>query len=73
MTALRRLAGPLLAATLAVPVASAGAAEAPRVIASIKPIHSLAAAVMAGVGVPELLVQWLDSTRRVRTPSFQAT
>ncbi len=58
MTALRRLSGPLLAAAaLALPAAGAGAAEAPRVIASIKPIHSLAAAVMAGVGVPGLLVQ----------------
>ena len=55
MTAFRYLAG-LLLAVLALP-ADAGAAEAPRVIVSIKPIHSLAASVMAGVGVPELLVQ----------------
>lgn len=31
-------------------------AEAPRVVASIKPIHSLVAAVMEGVGEPDLLV-----------------
>ncbi len=31
-------------------------AEAPRVVASIKPVHSLVAAVMDGTGVPDLLV-----------------
>ncbi len=31
-------------------------AEAPRVVASIKPVHSLVAAVMDGAGVPDLLV-----------------
>jgi zinc transport system substrate-binding protein len=39
------LAGPALAGT------------PPRVVASIKPVHSLVAAVMAGVGEPALLVQ----------------
>lgn len=43
-----------LAASVLLP--GAAAAEQPEVIASIKPIHSLAAAVMAGVAVPELLV-----------------
>lgn len=58
MTAPRRLAGLLLAAAvLALPTTGAWGADAPRVIASIKPIHSLAAAVMRGVGAPELLVQ----------------
>ncbi len=33
------------------------AAEAPRVVASVKPIHSLVAGVMAGVGEPRLLVR----------------
>lgn len=33
-----------------------GAAEAPRVVASVKPIHSLVAAVMSGVGEPALLL-----------------
>jgi zinc transport system substrate-binding protein len=31
-------------------------AEVPRVVASIKPLHSLAASVMAGIGEPELLI-----------------
>lgn len=31
-------------------------AEAPRVVVTVKPVHALAAAVMAGVGVPTLLV-----------------
>lgn len=38
-------------------VASPAYAEAPRVVATIKPLHSLVAQVMAGVGEPELLVQ----------------
>jgi zinc transport system substrate-binding protein len=58
MFAPRRLTGLYLAAALAaLPGVAAAAAEPPRVIASIKPIHSLVAAVMAGVAVPELLVQ----------------
>ena len=36
---------------------SAAAAEPPRVVATIPPIHSLAAAVMAGAGEPTLLVR----------------
>jgi zinc transport system substrate-binding protein len=35
---------------------AAAHAEAPRVVASIAPIHSLVAAVMQGVGTPELLI-----------------
>jgi zinc transport system substrate-binding protein len=43
---------------LAVATLMAGAAEAaPKVVASIKPVHSLVAAVMQGVGEPTLLVQ----------------
>jgi zinc transport system substrate-binding protein len=53
LTAARAL---LAAAFLFLP-ALARAAEPPAVIASIKPIHSLAAAVMQGVGTPGLLVQ----------------
>jgi zinc transport system substrate-binding protein len=49
--------GLLLAAALLTLPAVARASEPPAVIASIKPIHSLAAAVMQGVGTPELLVQ----------------
>src|SRR5690242_9705969 len=44
-----------LALALALLAAPAGA-EAPSVVASIKPVESLTAAVMAGVGTPELLV-----------------
>jgi zinc transport system substrate-binding protein len=36
--------------------AAAGAAAAPNVLATIKPVHSLVAAVMQGVGAPELLI-----------------
>ena len=36
---------------------SASAATAPKVVASIKPIHSLVAGVMEGVGMPTLLIQ----------------
>jgi zinc transport system substrate-binding protein len=43
----------LLALLLA---AAPAAADPPRVVASIKPVHSLVAAVMDGVAVPELLV-----------------
>ena len=44
----------LLAAAFVIFVARADAA--PRVLASIKPIHSLAAAVMEGIGKPDLLI-----------------
>lgn len=49
----------ILAGALASALGSAGvaaAAEQPRVVASILPLHSLAAAVMEGVGEPHLLV-----------------
>lgn len=42
-------------------VSSMSAAAAPRVVASIKPLHSLSAAVMDGVGEPELLLSAGDS------------
>ncbi|MCW2245654.1 zinc transport system substrate-binding protein [Azospirillum fermentarium] len=41
----------------AVSVAAAPAVAAPQVVASIKPIHSLVAAVMEGVGTPALIVK----------------
>ncbi len=48
---------PLLAAGLAALFAQpAAAAEAPQVVASIKPVHSLVASVMRGIGTPHLLV-----------------
>src|SRR6187402_3259931 len=46
----------LLSAFLVFAPASAGLA-APAVVATIKPIHSLVAAVMEGVGAPELIVK----------------
>lgn len=46
----------LLAGTALAGVSSAQA-EVPVVVATIKPLHALAAGVMAGVGAPELLVQ----------------
>lgn len=54
---------PHLALTLSflLVTASAQGAEAPRVVASIKPVHSLVTAVMAGVGEPELLVKGAGS------------
>ncbi len=48
----------LLAVT---PTPTAQAAEAPAVVASIKPLHALVAGVMAGVGTPLLLVDGLRS------------
>jgi zinc transport system substrate-binding protein len=43
-------------ALFALLLAAAPAFAAPQVMATIKPVHSLAAAVMAGVGQPELLI-----------------
>lgn len=47
---------PVLAAAFLLPMASASAAQPPKVVASIAPLHSLAASVMAGVGQPDLLL-----------------
>jgi zinc transport system substrate-binding protein len=51
---------PMRAASLALIAlllrAAPAAAEPPRVVASIKPVHALVAAVMEGIGVPALLV-----------------
>ena len=51
-----RPAFPALAAAFALTVTSPAAAEVPSVVASIPPVHSLVAAVMAGVGTPALLI-----------------
>jgi len=50
-----RLALPALAAVLF--AATPALAEAPKVVASIKPVHSLVASVMQGVGEPALVVR----------------
>jgi zinc transport system substrate-binding protein len=44
-------------AALAAPVAGPAAAEPPKVVASIAPVHSLVAGVMRGVGTPTLLLK----------------
>jgi len=51
----------LLATVTALVALSATAVAAPRVVASIKPVHSLVAAVMQGVGTPTLLVSGAGS------------
>ncbi|TWA95493.1 zinc transport system substrate-binding protein [Azospirillum brasilense] len=48
---------PLLALAAALGAASPALAEAPKVVASIKPVHSLVAAVMEGVAEPALIVR----------------
>ena len=40
---------------------AAQAEEGPRVVASVKPVHSLVAGVMAGVGTPQLLIDGAQS------------
>ncbi len=45
-----------LAASMAIAVAASGATAAPEVVVSIKPVHSLVAAIMQGVGEPQLIV-----------------
>lgn len=56
MTQRFRFIAVLLAAAVFGGTAPGSAAEPPRVVASLKPIHSLVAGVMAGVGEPVLLV-----------------
>lgn len=51
---------PALAATLLM-LAAGTSLSAPKVVASIKPIHSLVAAVMDGVGTPDLIVEGAGS------------
>ncbi|MEZ2127257.1 MULTISPECIES: zinc ABC transporter substrate-binding protein ZnuA [unclassified Sinorhizobium] len=47
----------LLAATVLLLAGSASAADTPLVVASVKPIHSLVASIMEGVGKPKLIVE----------------
>ncbi|CDN90879.1 zinc ABC transporter substrate-binding protein ZnuA [Agrobacterium tumefaciens] len=46
-----------LMASVAIAAAASGATAAPNVVVSIKPVHSLVAAIMQGVGEPQLLVE----------------
>jgi zinc transport system substrate-binding protein len=55
------VAGLLLAGAGLVPGDSAAAEPAPAVVVSIKPIHSLVAGVMDGVGAPKLLIEGAGS------------
>lgn len=50
----------------------AAAAEAPRVVVSIAPIHSLVAGVMAGIGVPGLIVRGYGSPHDYQMRPSQA-
>jgi zinc transport system substrate-binding protein len=51
----------LLAAAILLPGAGTAAAQAPRVVASIAPVHALVAGVMQGVGTPDLIVRGYGS------------
>jgi zinc transport system substrate-binding protein len=55
------VAGLLVAGADLVPGGSAAAEPPPAVVVSIKPIHSLVAGVMEGVGAPELLIEGAGS------------
>jgi zinc transport system substrate-binding protein len=63
-----KLLAALLAASLAIPAA----ADAPKVAASIAPIHSLVATVMAGVGAPVLIVDPQQSEHTFQLKPSQA-
>ncbi|MES9963332.1 MAG: zinc ABC transporter substrate-binding protein [Candidatus Sedimenticola sp. 20ELBAFRAG] len=56
MRAASRIRKFLLISILSLAPVAASLADKPRVIASIKPIHSLVAGVMQGIGSPELLI-----------------
>jgi zinc transport system substrate-binding protein len=59
---MNRATGVALTALVALAMGSGeGAADAPRVVATIKPIHSLVAAVMDGVAEPSLLIEGAGS------------
>lgn len=68
MTLAQRL---LLSASLLVATTAAGHA-APKVVASIKPVHSLVAAVMQGVGEPSLIVEGAGSPHTYSLKPSQA-
>lgn len=50
-----------LMASVAIAAAASGATAAPNVVVSIKPVHSLVAAIMQGVGEPQLIVDGVAS------------
>jgi len=53
-------------------VATAGARAEPKVVASIKPVHSLVSAVMEGVGTPGLIVEGANSPHTYALKPSQA-
>ncbi len=64
---------PLFSCAISLCAATASFAEAPKVVASFKPIHSLVASVMEGVGEPYLLVKGSASPHTyTMTPSDAA-
>lgn len=52
-----RLAGYFLAFLVVAKISAAAGAEPPKVVVTIKPIHSLVSRIMDGVGVPQLVVE----------------
>ncbi len=63
----------VVAGAAALTLAASGAASAaPEVVATIKPIHGLAAAVMAGVGEPRLLIDGAQSPHGLTLKPSQA-
>ena len=50
-----------LMASVAIAATASGATAAPNVVVSIKPVHSLVAAIMQGVGEPQLIVDGVAS------------
>ena len=67
----RLLASAALSLTL-LPVLTAPGFAAPKVVASIKPVHSLVAAVMEGVAAPELIVEGAGSPHSYALKPSQA-
>mgnify|MGYP001190504620 CR=1 FL=1 len=56
----------LAALALLILPGAAGAASSPQIVVSIKPVHSLVAGLMQGVGTPHLLVEGEDTPQSVK-------
>ncbi|MCY0094284.1 zinc ABC transporter substrate-binding protein [Hoeflea ulvae] len=72
MTFRRLLASAAISLALSPALATGSLAE-PRVVASIKPVHSLVAAVMEGVGTPDLIVSGAASPHSYALKPSQAS
>lgn len=55
------LAGPALGVAMLMGAPSATSQASPRVVATIKPVHSLVASVMAGSGIPDLMIKGAET------------